>query len=102
MRRKAGISMKNYENEYSGIVMYEIGDDYIDVCFREATVYRYTYDSTGAELVEQMKELATNNKGLSGFISRNVKANYDSKWVFGKKEESILLVEQMKMLKDMS
>lgn len=73
--------MKPYKNlsGNSGVLAYEIGEDYIKVKFRDGDVYLYNYSVTGKFNVERMKELAEEGKGLSTFISRNVRDDYTAK-----------------------
>jgi hypothetical protein len=63
----------------SGVIGYEIGEDFILVQFRGNTIYKYSYTYTGANQVETMKGLALNQNGLSTFIAQN-KPNYESKY----------------------
>jgi len=53
----------------SGVVAYDIGDDFVAVRFRSGDVYWYTYASTGAQHVDTMKILARRGQGLSTYIS---------------------------------
>lgn len=71
--------MKKYQNlnGNSGVLAYEIEDEAIRVQFSEGKIYRYTYISAGKEHVEQMKILAEAGKGLSTYISQNVKGDYE-------------------------
>ena len=73
--------MERYRNlaGSSGVVAYEIGPDFIRVQFIGGEIYLYTYESTGAYAVEQMKTLAGQGKGLSTFISRTVQDAYAAK-----------------------
>lgn len=73
--------MDSYQNlgGNSGVVAYEIGDDYIDVRFKDGMCYLYNYASTGAANVERMKNLAEQGHGLNSFISRSIKTNFASK-----------------------
>jgi len=69
----------------SGVVKYEIGQNYIDVEFKDrnkdgCNTYKYTYASAGASNIEQMKQLAAAGRGLHSFIMLNVKKDYESKW----------------------
>jgi len=41
------------------------------------SVYRYSYESTGRENVEEMKRLAAQGHGLNSFINRRVKYLYE-------------------------
>jgi hypothetical protein len=63
----------------SGVVSYATDSDSITVRFRSGESYTYTYESAGQNNVEQMKRLAHQGKGLSTFVSRNVKNMYDQK-----------------------
>jgi hypothetical protein len=71
--------MKRYQNKSgnSGVLAYETGRTFIRIQFVEGARYTYTYKSTGKEHVEQMKLLAEEGKGLSGYISRYVKDAYE-------------------------
>jgi hypothetical protein len=73
--------METYRNLKgdSGVRAYEIGRDSITVAFSGGAVYRYTYESAGASHVEEMKKLARAGRGLSGYISRYVRASYASR-----------------------
>ncbi len=63
----------------SGVVGYEIGNDFIRVQFSDGSIYLYTYASAGANNIEQMKKLARNGQGLNAFIYRNVRKAYARK-----------------------
>ena len=63
----------------SNIYAYEIGSDYINVQFKDGSIYKYTYSSAGTTNIEQMKKLAINGKGLNSFINTSVKKRYSSK-----------------------
>lgn len=71
--------MPLYENigGNSNITGYQIGDENIQVMFRNGSVYNYTYDSAGVDNVEQMKQLAQSGSGLNSFILSNVKDDYE-------------------------
>jgi hypothetical protein len=73
--------MERYQNlgGDSGIVAYEIGDDFIKVQFHDGPVYLYTYESTGQAAIEHMKELARAGHGLNSYISRVVRKQYAAK-----------------------
>ncbi len=76
--------MKKYLNisGESGIEAYEIGTDYIIVKFNNGAIcnYLYTYNSTGKENVDKMKQLAEDGSGLNSFISRFIRNRYEKKW----------------------
>lgn len=63
----------------SGVSSYRLGRDWIEVIFNEGDSYLYTYKSAGKENVEEMKKLARKGKGLSSFISRNVRDLWEKK-----------------------
>ncbi|GHA48512.1 hypothetical protein GCM10007103_31750 [Salinimicrobium marinum] len=71
--------MKTYGNlsGTSGVTAYEIEDEGILVEFNRDKIYRYTYTSAGRGAVEMMKTLAQQGRGLSTYISRNVKERYE-------------------------
>ena len=73
--------MKRYKdyNADSGVVGYESGRDYIRVRFKDRSVYRYTYRSTGAKKIEEMKRLAEEGDGLTTFINQRVREAYEEK-----------------------
>ena len=67
--------MERYKilGDNSGIVAYELGEDWIKIQFRDGGLYLYDYKNTGSDLIEQMKELAIAGQGLNSFVSRFVK-----------------------------
>lgn len=72
-------------NGNSGINSFEIGDNYIDINFRDQSNsskshYRYSHLKPGLVHVEKMKALAQQGKGLNSYIMLNVKKNYERKW----------------------
>ena len=73
--------MTPYENSNgsSGIVAYEIQREAVVVEFRHGGKYLYDYDTTGRELVEEMKVLALEGQGLATYINRNVRARFAAK-----------------------
>ena len=73
--------MKNYNNisGESGILAYETGDKWIQIKFINGDVYLYSYTIPGEGHVEQMKILAEKGKGLSTYISKNVRARFEKK-----------------------
>ncbi|MDB5228429.1 MAG: hypothetical protein JWN78_2622 [Bacteroidota bacterium] len=69
---------QKYEKKDSGVESYKIGKDFIEVKFKtKFKPYMYNYKVTGKTHVEKMKKLARANKGLSTYISQNVKDKYD-------------------------
>jgi hypothetical protein len=73
--------MQRYANRSgdSGVVAFEIDQTSIKVQFRDGWIYVYTFASTGAANVEEMKRLALAGQGLNSFISRVVRKNFASK-----------------------
>ncbi len=73
--------MQRYRNlsGESGVVAYEAGDDFIRVRFAGGDIYRYDQTRPGARHVAQMKRLAQSGRGLSTYISQQVRAAYASK-----------------------
>jgi hypothetical protein len=73
--------MENYKNTkgHSGVTGYEISANSITVVFNNDTAYRYTYKSTGKKAIEKMKQLAKTGRGLSTYISQNVREAFESK-----------------------
>ena len=72
--------MKKYAgaNNNSGVVCYEIGDDYTMIKFvGSERIYLYTYASAGIIAIEKMKMLAKKGKGLNTYINQIVKEKYE-------------------------
>lgn len=63
----------------SGVLSYETGPDSITVRFVFGGTYVYSVASAGPANVQRMKELAAAGRGLSTFISTEVKERYASK-----------------------
>jgi hypothetical protein len=61
---------KSKSGKDSGVIAYEIGDDYIIVEFKTGDIYTYSYSSAGEDVIKEMKRRALANKGLSTFISQ--------------------------------
>ena len=73
--------MQRYRNleGHSGVVAYEFGEDHIDVRFVNGDVYTYDWAVTGRGTVETMKVFAVLGRGLSTFISQQVRQRYARK-----------------------
>lgn len=71
--------MKRYANlrGNSSVVAYEIQPTRIIVQFKTGRSYSYSYMSAGRDNVEMMKQLAMCGAGLSAFITRNARYNYE-------------------------
>lgn len=67
-------------NKDSNVDSYLIGDDYIDVKFRNSScIYEYTYKLSGKYNVEIMKKLAREGNGLNSYILKNCKELFINK-----------------------
>ena len=55
----------------SGVTGYKIGEGFIIIQFNNSKNYTYSYRSAGKTIIEKMKKLALDSKGLSTFISEN-------------------------------
>lgn len=71
--------MERYANQSgnSPITYYQIEDDKIAVWFKGGKSYSYSYGKAGRSHVETMKSLARSGSGLSAYITRNVRFDYD-------------------------
>ncbi len=71
--------MPRYEDRSgrSGVKAYIVGPDFIEVLFKTGKVYRYSYQTAGEAAVEKMKKLAATGRGLSTYISRDVRSGYE-------------------------
>ena len=68
------------ESPHAGIHQYESGDDYIIVRWHNASYdYKFTYDSAGKIAVEVMKKMAETKRGLSVYITTQVKDRFAEK-----------------------
>lgn len=61
----------------SPVIGYEIEPTRINVMFKSGRIYSYSYESAGSYNVEQMKVLAREGAGLSAYITRNARFNYE-------------------------
>lgn len=61
----------------SGILGYDMGEDFITVYFKDGNTYTYTQVSAGFYEVEQMKQLAVQGEGLNAFINNMTKYSYE-------------------------
>lgn len=71
--------MERYANRSgnSPIIYYQIEDDKIIVWFKGGKSYSYSYRKAGKSHIETMKSLARSGSGLSAYITRNVRFDYD-------------------------
>lgn len=61
---------KSRSGKQSGVIAFEIGEDFIRVKFQSNKIYKYTYLTSTAKNVEVMKTLALDSLGLSTYISK--------------------------------
>ena len=66
----------------SNVLAYEANEDSIHVIFKNGSCRNYLYNSVlpGLAVVEKMKVLAAQGRGLNSYISSIVKNNYMRKW----------------------
>jgi hypothetical protein len=73
--------MERYSNlsGNSPITHFQVESDRIVVWFRgtKSYTYSYSYNKAGKSHVETMKSLARSGSGLSAYITKNVKFDYD-------------------------
>lgn len=72
--------MERYLNRSgnSPITHYQIADTSITVWFKGSIrTYTYSYRKAGSYHVENMKRLAVSGSGLSAYITKNVRFDYD-------------------------
>jgi len=58
----------------SRVLAYKTGEDFIEVQFKDRSVYVYKYSSNGQQNIDTMKTLAESGTGLDRFIQRNAVA----------------------------
>ncbi len=73
--------MPHYRNldGHSGVVAYESTPDSIVLTFVGGDRYLYGAQRPGRAMVEQMKALANAGRGLSTFVSQQVRGAYERK-----------------------
>lgn len=72
--------MEKYLNRggNSGVLSFEIGDDYVSVYFKgNSKLYKYSYRSANTYHIEAMKRLALNGSGLNSYIMNNVRDKFE-------------------------
>jgi hypothetical protein len=70
--------MEKYKNidGTSKVAQFEIGSTFIEVEFDDRSLYVYTYNSAGAQIIEDMKKLAVKGQGLYGYIKQYALKKY--------------------------
>lgn len=73
--------MHRYRNRSgeSGVVAYELGKDSITIQFAGGERYLYTARSAGQDNIAKMRALAEDGRGLSTFISQQIRERYARK-----------------------
>jgi len=73
--------MPRYRNlsRHSGVVAFETTDDSITLTFVNGERYAYSARRPGRAVVEHMKTLAQAGRGLSTYVSQQVRDNYERK-----------------------
>ncbi len=73
--------MQRYGNRsgISGVVAYEIGEDFVRAQFDGGETYRYSKKGVGARHLAELKRLAKLGEGLTTYISQHpeVRHGYD-------------------------
>ena len=69
-------------NGDSGIEAYDAMEDSIHVVFRDGAQrnFLYTHARPGKAIVDRMKALADEGRGLAAYIANTVKQGYACKW----------------------
>ena len=75
--------MESYKNlsGNSGVTAYAVVDEGILIRFQDGGIYLYTYESAGRRNIERMRALAAEGRGLSTYISQQVRDDYAAKFV---------------------
>lgn len=70
--------MERYANRDgdSGVIAYELSQDSIKVKFHDFKIYVYNSIRPGPQIVNEMKKLAADGRGLNSYINRVVRKNY--------------------------
>jgi hypothetical protein len=63
----------------SGVLGYDVGNDFVTVHFKDGSAYKYTYESAGARVVGQMKRFAKKGSHLNAYINKNARNRYSEK-----------------------
>lgn len=69
-------------NGDSNVMSYEVTEDSIHVVFRSGTYRNYLYNHSrpGKAMVDHMKKLASQGRGLNSYIATTVRKSYADKW----------------------
>jgi hypothetical protein len=74
--------MKPYDNlnGNSGVIAYAFGPAWVIAKFQDGWNYEYTVKSAGAPAIAKMTRLAEAGRGLSTYVSQEVKDKYARKF----------------------
>lgn len=84
--------LQTYDNPESGIVGFEINEDYIIIRFEKhpnnpKEIYLYNYWRPGKKHIDAMKQLALTHKGLNTYKNQKLEQNeYAAYWDENKKK----------------
>ncbi|MBB5882352.1 hypothetical protein GGR74_003574 [Xanthomonas arboricola] len=69
-------------NRDSSVLSYEITEDSIHIVFQSGRFRNYLYNNhqPGKSIVDHMKALAVQGRGLNSYISKTVRKSYARKW----------------------
>ncbi|MFN6351206.1 MAG: hypothetical protein ACK4VL_14865 [Chitinophagales bacterium] len=65
------VTYKSKSGKKSGVIAYEMGEDYIKVKFENCKTYTYTNNLNSKNVIDYMKSKAIESIGLSTFIAKN-------------------------------
>ncbi len=70
--------MKIYMNftEDAGVDAYDYGKDWVWVQFKNGSVYEYTQDSVGEQVIKGMRDRALLGRDLNPYIEKYAKSGY--------------------------
>jgi hypothetical protein len=72
--------MKTYKgSQNSGVAEYEFGKDSIILKFKDGSTYLYTARRPGKAHVDEMKNLAIAGEGLTTYVNKYIRDNYETK-----------------------
>ena len=72
--------MKTYKgSQNSGVTEYEFKKDSIILKFKDGRTYLYSARRPGKIHVDEMKNFAIAGHGLTGYVNKYVRDNYDTK-----------------------
>lgn len=64
-------SYKSRSSQTSGVIAFEKGEDYLLVKFQNGSLYNYPEILNNKTVIDHMKQLATNQSGLTTYINQH-------------------------------